>query len=171
DVSVGHPAHGVVGADDLRAGAPAVRQLLRRLAADVRAEEVVDALLAERAEDRELERLRDERQPEVEVKDVGAREQLRKRTPLLQLTCGEAAAELERPVRLRMEPVAVEDDELRVDAAAAEGLDVRPRDAGRVDRAVDDAEGHRRVRSSRGHAAATCGTGAAQASEDRRRRM
>jgi hypothetical protein len=34
------------------------------------------------AEDRKLERLRHERQPEVEVEDVGAREQPRERRPL-----------------------------------------------------------------------------------------
>ena len=47
-----------------------------------------------------------------------------------------------------MERVAVEDDELRVDAAPPERLHVRPRHAGRVDRAVDDAQ-RRRAASSK----------------------
>jgi hypothetical protein len=52
----------------------------------------------------------------------------------------EAAVALERHVRLGMELVAVEDDELRVDPAPTQRLDVRPRHAGRVHRAVDDAK-------------------------------
>src|SRR5581483_4202198 len=40
----------------------------------------------------------------------------------------------------RVEPVALEDDEPRVDAAPAQRLHVRPRDAGRVHRTVDDAQ-------------------------------
>src|SRR5207247_9025205 len=63
----------------------AVCKLGRRAAADVRPQEVVDRLLAERAQDRELQRLRHERQSEVEVEDVGAREQLGERGPLREL--------------------------------------------------------------------------------------
>ena len=62
-------------ADDLGAGLLAEGQLGRRLAADVRAQVVEDRLLAERPQDRELERLRDERETEVEVEDVRARQQ------------------------------------------------------------------------------------------------
>src|SRR5262249_16853401 len=54
------------------------------------------------------------------------------------------------PERLR-----VEDDEPRVDATPAERLHVRPADAGEVDRAMRDAEGHRPgsiVRSLHDHA-------------------
>ena len=40
-------------------------------------------LLAHRAQERELERLRHERQPEVEVEDVRAREEPRERRELL----------------------------------------------------------------------------------------
>ena len=47
---------------------------------------------------------------------------------------------VERPVGLRVEPVALEDDELRVDPAPPERLHVLPRHARGVDRAVDDAE-------------------------------
>ena len=137
---LGHPADRVVAADDLRAGLLPVGELLGRLAADVRAEVVHHRLLAERAQDRELEGLRDERQPEREVEQVGAGEQLRERLPLRELAPHEPALEVERPVGLGVQRVAVEDDELRVDPAAAERLDVRPRHARRVDGAVDDAE-------------------------------
>ena len=89
-LGLGHPAQRVEGADDLRVGALAVRELGGRLAADVRAEVVEDGLLPGRAEDRELERLRDERQAEVEVEDVGARQQARERAPLRELLPREA---------------------------------------------------------------------------------
>ena len=52
---VGNPADRVVGADDPRVCAASVSELVRALAADVRAEEVEDALAAGRAQDRELE--------------------------------------------------------------------------------------------------------------------
>jgi hypothetical protein len=96
--------------------------------------------LAERAEDGELERLRDERQPEREVEEVGRREQLCERLPLRELAPHEAALEVERAIGLGVERVPVEDDELRVDPAPAQGLHVRPRDARGVDGAVDDAQ-------------------------------
>jgi hypothetical protein len=105
--------------------------------------------LAERAEDRVLERLRDERQPEHEVEDVGARQELGERAPLPQLPEREAAREVERAVGLGVQGIAVEHDERGVDPTAAERLDARPRHARSVDRAVDDAErasaGHRRA--------------------------
>ena len=135
---VRHPAERVERADDLRVGAPAVRELLRRLAADVGAEVVEDGLLAGRAQDRELQRLRHEREPEVEVEDVGAREQARERAPLRELLAREAAAPVERPVRLRVPQLAVEDDEPRVDVLAPQREHVLPRDPGEVDRAVRD---------------------------------
>ena len=135
-----HPADRVVAADDLGARLLAVRELLRRLAADVRAEVVHHRPLAEGAEDRELERLRDERQPEGEVEQVGRGEQLREGLPLCELPPDEAALEVERPVGLGVERVPVEDDELRVDTAPAKRLHVRPRDTRGVDRAVDDAK-------------------------------
>ena len=59
-----------------------------------------DGLLARRVQERELQRLGHERQPEVEVEDVGAREQSRERAPLRELLSREAAAAVERPVRL-----------------------------------------------------------------------
>ena len=136
---VGHPADRVVRADDARPGTLRPRELLGRLAADVGAEEVQHGLLAERAQQRELDRLRQQRQPEVEVEDVRLRREPRERAPLRQLLPDEAAAAPEVDVRLRMQPVAVEDDEPRVDAAPPERLDVRPRDAGSVDGAVRDA--------------------------------
>ncbi len=139
-LGLGHPADRVVGADDLGVGALAVCELLGGLAADVGAHVVVDGVLPRGAQDRELQRLRHEREPEVEVEDVGARQQARERAPLRQLTAREPAAAVERPVRLRVECAPVEDDEPCVDAAPAQRLDVLPRDACRVDRAVDDAE-------------------------------
>src|SRR5436190_885432 len=84
-LGVGNPAHGVVGAHELGAGASAVGELLRALAADVRAEEVVDGLLPGRAQDRELERLRHEREPEVEMEDVSPRQQPGEGPPLNEL--------------------------------------------------------------------------------------
>ena len=120
DVGLRHPARRVVGADDLGAGPLPVGELLRRLAADVGAEVVVERLLPERAQDRELERLRDERQPEVEVEDVELRQQLGERPPLHELAPDEVLGPVERPVGFRVELVALEDDELGVDAAAAQ---------------------------------------------------
>ncbi len=137
-LGLGHPADRVVRTDDLGAGLLSEREVGRCLAADVGAEVVHHGLLAQRAQDRKLHRLRHERQPEVEVEDVGAREQAQEGRPLRRLLSDEAAAALERPVGLRVERVAVEDHELRVDAAPAQCLDVRPRHAGRVDGAVDD---------------------------------
>ena len=84
-LGLGHPADRVVAADDLRVRLLAVGELLGCLAADVRAEVVHDRLLPRRAQDRELERLRHERQPEVEVEDVGAGQQPCERRPLPRL--------------------------------------------------------------------------------------
>ncbi len=145
-----HPADRVVAADDLGARLLAVPELLRRLSTDVRAEVVHHRALAERTEDRELERLRNERQPEREVEEVGRGEQLRERLPLRELPPDEAALEVERAVGLGVERVPVEDDELRVDPASAQGLYVRPRDARGVDGAVDDAERSVHVGEPRG---------------------
>jgi hypothetical protein len=52
-------------------------------------------LLAQRAENRELHGLRHERQTEVEVEDVGAREEPGERRPLRRLPAEEAAPALE----------------------------------------------------------------------------
>ena len=82
---LGHPADRVVGAHDLGVRLAAVGELLGSLAADVRAEVVHHRLLPRGAEERELERLGDERQPEDEVEDVRAREQARERGPLPRL--------------------------------------------------------------------------------------
>ena len=77
-----------------------------------------DRPLAERAQERELHRLRQQCQAEVEVEDVGLRREPRERPPLRRLLPHETAAALEVDVRFRVQRVAVEDDELRVDAAA-----------------------------------------------------
>src|SRR5439155_15827404 len=74
------------------------------------------------------------------VEDVGVREELRERPPLDELLAGETLRAVERPVGFGVKLVALEDDERRVDSLASEGLDLLPRDAGGVDRAVDDAE-------------------------------
>src|SRR5581483_10208940 len=136
----------VVRADDLRVRALAERQVLRRLAADVGAEVVEEALLAQQPKQRELQRLRDQRQPEVEVEDVRAGGEAREGGELRREPLRERAVPVERPVRLVVEPAALEDDEPRVDALAPQRLDVLPRDAGDVDRAVRDAQRPRRGR-------------------------
>src|SRR5207247_7601935 len=118
DLGLGHPADRVVGADDLGAGAAAVGELRGWFAADVGAEEVEDGAAAGEAEKRELERLRDERESEVEVEDVGARKEAGERAPLGELAAREAAGAVERPVRVWVEAAALEDDEARVDALA-----------------------------------------------------
>ena len=140
DLGVRHPADRVVGADDPGVGLARPGELGGRLAADVRAEEVEDRALPLRPQERELQGLRHEREPEVEVEDVGVAEQPRERAPLGQLLPGEPAVPVERLVRLGVELVALEDDEPRVDALAPEREHVLPRDAGGVDRAVGDAE-------------------------------
>ena len=78
--------------------------------------------------------------PNVKWNRSVARQELPEHLPLRHLSAEQASVELERPVGLRVQRVAVEDDELRVDPAAAERLHVRPRHTRRVDRAVDDAE-------------------------------
>ncbi len=145
ELGLGDPADRVVRAHDLCARLLSERELLRRLPADVGAEVVHHRLLPEGLQDRELERARDERQPEVEVEDVRLGKQPQKRAPLRRLAAEEAAAALERLVGLGVERVAVEDDELRVDAPPPERPDVRPRDPCGVDGAVDDAERRRAV--------------------------
>ena len=134
----GHPADRVVGADDPRAGLLRPGELLGRLAADVRAEEVHHGLLPRGAQERELQGFRHERQPEVEVEDVGLRSSRVNARHWVELLPGEPAAPVERLVGLGVELVPLEDDEPRVDPAAPERQHVLPRDAGRVDRAVRD---------------------------------
>ena len=82
------------------------------------------------------------------MEDVVVRQQARERAPLRQLLSHEAARAVERPVGLGVELVAVEDDEVGVDAAPPERLHVRPRDARRVDGAVEDAQAQRKTSSS-----------------------
>ena len=108
---LGHPADRVVAADDLGAGLLAVRELLRGLAANVRAEVVHDGLLPEQSQRRKLHRARHEREAEDEMEDVGLREQIRERTPLGRLAAREAAGTVERDVRLGVQRVALEHDE------------------------------------------------------------
>src|SRR5204862_1765601 len=115
----------------------AVRELVGRLAADVGADEVEDGLLARHSQERELEGLRDERQPEVEVEDVGARQQPRERAELEGLPPPVGALrKMQVLVGLRVRRLRVEDDEPGVDPLSPQRLDVRPPDAREVDRAV-----------------------------------
>ena len=93
-----------------------------------------------RAQERELQGFRHEREPEVEVEDVGVAEEPGERAPLGQLLPDEPAVPVERLVGLGVELVALEDDEPRVDPLAPQREHVLPRDAGGVDRAVGDAE-------------------------------
>ena len=97
-----------------------------------------DALLPQRMKQRELNRLRQQRQSEVEVEDVGAGREARERGELLRELHGQRAAPVERPVGLVVELPALEDDEPRVDPLAPQCLHVLPRDPGDVDRAVRD---------------------------------
>ena len=85
-----HPADRVVAADHLRTCFTSGCELRRRLPADVRAQVVHDRLLAKRPQERELDRLGHERQPEVEVEDVGAGEEPRERRELPRLPLREA---------------------------------------------------------------------------------
>ena len=95
-----------------------------------------DALLAQQPQERELERLRDQRQAEVEVEDVGLRREPRERGELLREPLRQRPVPVERPVGLRVQAPALEDDEPCVDALPSQRLDVLPRDAGDVDRRV-----------------------------------
>ena len=70
------------------------------------------------------------------MEDVGLRRQAGEGAPLGQLPPGEATGALQGDVRLRVELVALEDDELRVDALAPQRLDVLPRNTSRVDGTV-----------------------------------
>src|SRR5260370_30152177 len=101
-----------------------MRELCARLAADVRAEILVDALLPEHVQDAELHRFRHERDARIEVEDVVARQELQERAPLRRLLTGESALALERDVRLRMKRVPVEDEQVGLDAAAPQRLRV-----------------------------------------------
>ncbi len=141
---VGDEAKRGEGADDARVRFQPVHELLLRALADVGAQEVEERLAPSRPEDRELQLLRDEREPEIEVEDVRLRQQLGERSPLDGLLAEQARP---RPVQVpvglvRAERLRVEDDETRVDPAPAKRLHVRPADPGQVDRAVRDAERH-----------------------------
>jgi hypothetical protein len=74
------------------------------------------------------------------MEDIGLRQQPEERAPLCRLPAEKAAAAVERPVGFGMEAVALEDDEPRVHPSLSQRLDVRPRDAGSVDGAMDDPE-------------------------------
>ena len=73
------------------------------------------------------------------MEDVGDRRESCEGASLRQLPSEEATGAAEIEVGLRMELVAVEHDELRVDATCSQRLDVRPRDACGVDGTVRDA--------------------------------
>ncbi len=140
DLGVRHPSERVVRADDPRVRSVRVPKLLRRLPTDVRAEEVEHRAPPRRLQDRPGELPRDERPAEVEVEDVSARQQPEERRPLNCLPPPEAGRAVERAVRLRMQLLALDDDQLRVDALAPECLHVRPRDPRHVQRGMNDSQ-------------------------------
>ena len=140
DVCFGNPADRVVGAHDLGVRALAERELLTRLAANVRAEVVEDALLAQRPQSRELQRLGDQRQAEVEVEDVGLRSELRERPELRRQPTREPAVPVERPVGFVVQLPSLEDDEPSVDPLTPQRLHVLPGNAGDVDGTVRDTQ-------------------------------
>src|SRR5437764_42411 len=110
-----------------------------------------------------LQRLRNEGEAEVEVEDVGAREEPSERAPLHELAAEESAGAVERPVGVGVEAAALEDDEAGVDAATAERLDVRPRHPGDVHGAVGDAQ-RERVEGRAGAWSAAAAAGSSHAS-------
>ena len=138
DVCLGHPARRIVGADDLGVRAFAEGELVARLAADVRSQIVKDALLPQRPQEWELNRLRDQRQPEVEVEDVGLRSESGECGELLRELHRQRPAAIERPVGLVVQLPALEDDEPCVDALAPQRLHVLPGDPRDVHGAVRD---------------------------------
>src|SRR5205085_1355280 len=91
---------------------------------------------------RELERLRDQGEAEVEVEDVGRRRQPCERSELLREPHRQRASPIEAPVRLVVERPALEDDEPRVDPLAPKRLHVLPRDPGDVHRTMRDPKRH-----------------------------
>src|SRR5262249_23286298 len=114
-------------------------ELVPRLAANVGADEVEDRLLAGGLQDRELEPLRHERQSEVEVEDVGAWKEPRKRGELERLPAPLGSlGQVKIGVGLGVGGLRVEDDELRVDALSPQRLHVRPADPREVHGAVND---------------------------------
>ena len=102
-----------------------------------------DGLLAGRAQDGELDQLWNDGQPEIEVEDIGAREQARERAELRELAAPERPlGQAQVLVRLRVGRLRVEDDQSRVDSLSPQRLHVRPADAREVDRAVGYSESH-----------------------------
>ena len=85
--------------------------------------------------------IRDRCQPEVEVEDVGARQELGERAKLKGLpTPRRVLRQVKVEVGLRVSRLSVEDDELGVDALSPQRLYVRPADARKVHRAVNDSQ-------------------------------
>jgi hypothetical protein len=104
---------------------------------------VEDRLPARGAQERELEPLRHEGEPEVEVEDVRLRQQARQRLRLDELAPQQWAVRppVQVPVRLGVRGVDLEDDEPRVDALPPQRLHVRPSHPGEIHRTVRYAEG------------------------------
>ena len=143
-LGVRDPAGRVVRADDLHVRQTPVGKLVGRLAADVRADEVEDGLLASRSQDRKLHPLRHQGQPEVEMEDVGSRQQLRERPKLRGLPAPRGPLRYpEVHVGLRMGHVRVEDDEPRIDAHTPQRPHVHPADPREVHGAMNNRGGPR----------------------------
>ena len=116
----------------------------RRLAANVVAEEVHHRLLPRGAQDRHVQRLRDERLSEVEMKDVRLREVAREGAPLNGLLAKQSLSrQVEVDVVLVGPPLLrPEDEQPRVDALAAQSVHVRPAGACEVHWEVKDSGVH-----------------------------
>ena len=99
-----------------------------------------DALLAQGAQEGELDRLRDQRQPEVEVEDVGLGREPGEGRELLRQLHGQRPATVERPVGLVVQLPALEDDEPRVDTLPPQRLNVLPGNPGDVHGTVRHAQ-------------------------------
>ena len=137
---LGHPPDRVEAPDDLGPRLLAVGELLRRLAADVRAEVVHHRFLRASAEDRELQRLRHEREPEGEVEHVRLRQEARERAPLPRLPPEQAPCESSERSASGSSAYRLNTTSRASTPRRRRACDVRPRDAGGVDRADGDAE-------------------------------
>ena len=138
-VRLGHPADRVVGADDLRVGALAERELGGRLAADVGAEVVEDALLAkQRAGAGTAATSGSASARSRSGRCRSAAPAARRRRTAARAVCGNGPCRSSDQSASWMQLPALEDDEPRVDPLPPQRLHVLPRNPGDVDRAVRD---------------------------------
>src|ERR1700730_2509916 len=100
DIGTREPPSVVEIADDPDVGAGGEGELGRRSAPDVRAEKMVDRPLTGSSQDQELDRFRNQCQTEVEVKDVGSRQERRLSQKLDGLPSNEPRRSIKRDVCL-----------------------------------------------------------------------